>query len=165
MAIEFRCECGKSLRAKDEFGGRKIRCPQCAEVVRIPLPEADDHPETPPAPEPAVAQGIAKGSPAPALVAVRPAAPPLAQPVAATPLAKPVAAKAAPITVAAPPTPHPWEDRSLIQTPTPWLPGDEERFQAGIKPLREGLSCWEKIAIGALIGAGCAGAIIAMQFV
>lgn len=41
MAIQFECsDCGKSLRVKDEFAGKKLRCPECETVLKIP--EADD---------------------------------------------------------------------------------------------------------------------------
>jgi hypothetical protein len=45
MAISFACECGKSLRTKDEFAGRRTRCPSCGTVLVVPLPtepEMDD---------------------------------------------------------------------------------------------------------------------------
>ncbi len=40
MAIAVTCTCGKKLRVADENAGRKIRCPACERVFR--LPEADD---------------------------------------------------------------------------------------------------------------------------
>jgi hypothetical protein len=36
MAIHFSCECGKKLQAKDEFAGRRMKCPKCAQVLTIP---------------------------------------------------------------------------------------------------------------------------------
>lgn len=36
MAIAVRCKCGKKLKLKDEFAGRKVRCPGCKEVVAVP---------------------------------------------------------------------------------------------------------------------------------
>jgi hypothetical protein len=45
MAIEFNCTCGKTLAAKDEFAGRKLRCPKCQTVLTIPQPSA--MPKTP----------------------------------------------------------------------------------------------------------------------
>ena len=38
MAITFRCECGKELRARDELAGKKARCVGCGAVFRIPEP-------------------------------------------------------------------------------------------------------------------------------
>ncbi len=80
-------------------------------------------------------------------------APPLAKPVArpaferheddeSPPLARPVArpafterpAQAEPAAV------NFWVDPLLAQTSTPWLPGDEARFQKGVAAPREGLS-------------------------
>lgn len=36
MAIPFTCECGKKMSAKEEFAGRRLRCPECQRVVTIP---------------------------------------------------------------------------------------------------------------------------------
>jgi hypothetical protein len=38
MAIPFNCACGKKLQAKDQFGGRRLKCPQCGIVLTIPKP-------------------------------------------------------------------------------------------------------------------------------
>ena len=146
VAIRFRCACGKSMQAKDDFAGRRYKCPQCERIVRIPTPKAK---EKPAAAAPDVA---AKAAPAPPQVVAKPAAAPVAKPVTMPPLAKPVPAR--PTTIAAP-RPHPWVDHSLVQTPTPWLPGDETRFQAGVKPMREELKLWEKaLVLGVLVAAG-----------
>lgn len=40
MPIEFSCACGSKLRVKDEFAGRKFKCPSCGKVVQAPMPEA-----------------------------------------------------------------------------------------------------------------------------
>jgi hypothetical protein len=37
MPIAVTCECGKNLRLKDELAGRRIRCPACQAVFRVPL--------------------------------------------------------------------------------------------------------------------------------
>jgi hypothetical protein len=44
MAIALTCDCGRSLRLKDELAGRKIRCPSCNDSLTVPTPEtnADD---------------------------------------------------------------------------------------------------------------------------
>jgi hypothetical protein len=137
MAIPFSCSCGKAMKAKEAFAGRKIRCAQCGKVVTIPqakIVPADDDKETP-------------------------SEPPLAKP-AARPVLTKAKAEAPPIPPAPAPTGvHVWVDRSLVQQPTPWLPGDEDRFQRGIKVPREGLSGMEA-ALAALLligGLGVAG--------
>lgn len=40
MSISVECACGKRLKVKDEFAGKKIRCPGCDAVLRVPA--ADD---------------------------------------------------------------------------------------------------------------------------
>ena len=40
MAIVFSCGCGKQLQAKEEYAGRRIRCPKCQKVLTIPGGEA-----------------------------------------------------------------------------------------------------------------------------
>ncbi len=35
--IKFACKCGKALSAEETSGGKNARCPQCAQIVRIPL--------------------------------------------------------------------------------------------------------------------------------
>lgn len=40
--IEFECpNCQKRLRMADEFGGRKVKCPQCGTRLEVPLSVAD----------------------------------------------------------------------------------------------------------------------------
>ena len=47
MSIQFNCpQCGKSLKAPDEFGGRKVRCTACKQVVVVPKTLAE-HLEVP----------------------------------------------------------------------------------------------------------------------
>ncbi|MEZ6089754.1 MAG: hypothetical protein R3C05_17345 [Pirellulaceae bacterium] len=36
MAIQFQCQCGKELKLKDEFAGKKIRCPSCQQPLQVP---------------------------------------------------------------------------------------------------------------------------------
>ncbi len=38
MPISVTCACGKSVRAKDELAGRKVRCPGCRGILTIPQP-------------------------------------------------------------------------------------------------------------------------------
>ena len=45
MPISLSCQCGKALRVKDEFAGKKVRCPGCKEVMSIPLPEPEASPD------------------------------------------------------------------------------------------------------------------------
>src|SRR5438094_2458057 len=45
MPIPVACGCGRAMKVKDEFAGRKIRCPQCAEVLSVPQPEAESSAE------------------------------------------------------------------------------------------------------------------------
>lgn len=44
MAIEVICTCGKRLRAKEEFAGRRARCPECGQTVLVPSPRAEKAP-------------------------------------------------------------------------------------------------------------------------
>ena len=36
MPILILCACGRSLRVKDEFAGKKVRCPSCSQVLTAP---------------------------------------------------------------------------------------------------------------------------------
>ncbi len=36
MAIVFTCDCGKRLQAKEEFAGRRMKCPKCQATLTIP---------------------------------------------------------------------------------------------------------------------------------
>ncbi len=36
MSIAVRCKCGKTLKVKDKFAGKKVRCPDCKGVLAIP---------------------------------------------------------------------------------------------------------------------------------
>ncbi len=40
MPILVNCDCGKALRAKEELAGKKVRCPACSKVMKLPIPEA-----------------------------------------------------------------------------------------------------------------------------
>lgn len=37
MAIQVTCNCGKTLQAKDEHAGKRLRCPSCGEAIAVPL--------------------------------------------------------------------------------------------------------------------------------
>ncbi len=45
MAIALTCDCGRSLRLKDELAGRKIRCPSCQVSLTVPPPETNTEDE------------------------------------------------------------------------------------------------------------------------
>jgi hypothetical protein len=139
MAISFSCTCGKQLRARAEFAGRKIRCPGCQSVVTIPTTApapipltADDEPvpfaaSTPsaddiPAPVP-LAAPVAVKVPDTLIPSARPARDVTAKPVSA---------------VSKVPLLNPWIDRSLEQTATPWRAEDQERFRQITEPRRGG---------------------------
>lgn len=36
MSVVVNCNCGKKFKAKDEMAGKKVRCPDCKSVIRIP---------------------------------------------------------------------------------------------------------------------------------
>jgi hypothetical protein len=40
--ISVSCSCGKTLRAKDEYAGRKARCPGCGETVSFPAAVSEE---------------------------------------------------------------------------------------------------------------------------
>ena len=63
MPIGHTCSCGKKLRIKEEYSGRKFQCPQCGVVSRIGAAAPSQPVPTPP--------------PGPPLVSVVPDAPPL----------------------------------------------------------------------------------------
>jgi RsiW-degrading membrane proteinase PrsW (M82 family) len=69
MAIVFRCGCGQKLSTRDDLAGRSVRCPGCAAVLKVPVPEPDPaagndqgyalvEPPTSPAPRPSMSEGF-----------------------------------------------------------------------------------------------------------
>ena len=43
MSIRFACEhCQSTLNVADKFGGKKVKCPKCAQPIRVPAAEADE---------------------------------------------------------------------------------------------------------------------------
>jgi hypothetical protein len=40
MPIKVTCQCGKSFAAKDELGGKAVKCPNCQQPLRIPLAQS-----------------------------------------------------------------------------------------------------------------------------
>jgi hypothetical protein len=47
MAIAVQCGCGKSFSAKDEYAGKRAKCPACGKVLYIPLPAPVAEPADP----------------------------------------------------------------------------------------------------------------------
>ncbi len=45
MPISIACSCGKSYRVKETLAGKKIRCADCAELIKVPVQVADDDAE------------------------------------------------------------------------------------------------------------------------
>jgi hypothetical protein len=50
MPITVVCGCGKQFAVKDEVGGKRIKCPACAQAVDIPLPMRRPEPKEEPGP-------------------------------------------------------------------------------------------------------------------
>ncbi len=42
MAIKLQCACGKNLSVKDEFAGRRVKCPGCQTLLRVPKPKVEE---------------------------------------------------------------------------------------------------------------------------
>ena len=40
MPIKVTCKCGQSFAAKDQLAGKAVKCPKCAQPLRIPQPQA-----------------------------------------------------------------------------------------------------------------------------
>ncbi len=41
MAIKLQCECGKALSVKDEYAGRRVKCPACQMPLRVSKPQVE----------------------------------------------------------------------------------------------------------------------------
>lgn len=67
MPIKIKCQCGKALSVKDQFAGKKVKCPECGSAIQVPGGQASN---------PAVAAS--------------PAATPGAQPVGASAIGNPM---------------------------------------------------------------------------
>src|SRR5262245_6171438 len=110
MGISISCHCGKVMIAREQFAGRMVKCPQCGAVVQIPNVTLGGFSN-------ASAEIEAERSPLrPEIIPFQPDA----------------ERSKAPVTRAIQAVAHSWEDHSLTQNPTPWLPGDEARFQKGV---------------------------------
>ena len=42
MPLTVTCDCGRTLRLKEELAGRKVRCPSCAGALTVPEPESEE---------------------------------------------------------------------------------------------------------------------------
>ncbi|MDB5336910.1 MAG: hypothetical protein JWN70_2529 [Planctomycetaceae bacterium] len=42
MSITVRCACGKKYQLKDDAAGKKFKCKECSEVVKVPDEQIDD---------------------------------------------------------------------------------------------------------------------------
>lgn len=69
QAIRLKCKCGKILRVTSDLSGKKVKCPGCAAVYRVPQAPAAAGPQpaavvkTPSAPAPAAAAAPARAAP------------------------------------------------------------------------------------------------------
>jgi hypothetical protein len=152
MPIDFVCSCGKHMKAKEAFAGRKIKCPQCDTLVRIPrlgpLPASAANARSAPAAHPVLEH------PSPGNRSMGESGVATAPPISA----RKVVALLAPEVIDMPDeaSVHAWIDRSLAQQSTPWLPGDEEQFQRGIKAPREGWTGFDILVLGLVVVVGIA---------
>src|SRR5262249_40876658 len=39
MSIPIKCHCGRHMKVKNSKAGKKIRCPNCGNGVRVPIPD------------------------------------------------------------------------------------------------------------------------------
>jgi hypothetical protein len=46
MSISFACECGKNFGVRDEFAGKRTKCPACGSALTVPTPATE--PQTAP---------------------------------------------------------------------------------------------------------------------
>lgn len=53
MPILMTCDCGATLRAKDEQAGKRTRCPSCSKILTIPTPDKVTAEKPRPAAQPA----------------------------------------------------------------------------------------------------------------
>ncbi len=65
MAIVIRCECGKEIRAKEEYGGKRAVCPACRREFVVPLQGAPEQatPVVEPGPPPLPPVGVEQYEP------------------------------------------------------------------------------------------------------
>lgn len=65
MPILVPCSCGKNLQLPDDLAGKKVRCPVCKGVMRVPPAAAPPPPKPAPVKKPASAPNPAASAPAP----------------------------------------------------------------------------------------------------
>jgi hypothetical protein len=41
MSIVVECDCGKEIRVADDAGGKRVRCPECHALVRVPVSKVE----------------------------------------------------------------------------------------------------------------------------
>src|SRR5438876_539738 len=86
MPITFSCDCGKAFSVKDEFAGKRTRCPACGVALAVPAAAAteaasdvelvdEDSPLAKPAPVRVRAVGVAEAEPEPEAEKTAPAPP------------------------------------------------------------------------------------------
>jgi hypothetical protein len=87
MSLLLTCHCGKRLRVADESAGKKVRCPECGQVLFAPRrAEPEEVPEVLPVRKP---RSVEDDTPPEVLPVVRPA-PRAADPSAPLPVVQPV---------------------------------------------------------------------------
>jgi hypothetical protein len=69
MAISLACDCGKKLTVKDDLAGKKVKCPNCGTILRVPEasavspgPSAEAPPEQEELPRPKKKKAVKKNN-------------------------------------------------------------------------------------------------------
>jgi hypothetical protein len=70
--ITFSCQCGKQLKAPEEFVGRQTRCPGCGKEVTVPAADVAVQAAAPPPAAPNLAQAVQSTSTTPASTSANP---------------------------------------------------------------------------------------------
>ena len=47
--IQFKCKCGELLEMEDKYAGRKVKCPECKTLMKVPAPKPKAVRKRPPA--------------------------------------------------------------------------------------------------------------------
>src|SRR5262249_46522607 len=77
MSIAFQCDCGKRLSARDEFAGRRTKCPACGVIATIPNSAVATAPKPRPSKETIVGKSSDTQLASPKSTAIRPTAKPI----------------------------------------------------------------------------------------
>src|SRR5438067_773864 len=114
MALSVTCICGKIMVAREQFAGKKAKCPNCGAIVEIPGLPGEDNPAQRPSPHELTATPLAS------------------TPMGTMPHSVPRRSVSAEAATAAAPRAHggkaqtdsgppscPWQDAMLTQTATP----------------------------------------------